>query len=104
MRSPCVIVLWMSRRCGVLLHVCDDVCLCVLMVWRVCVVCVSSSLVCFVCDVMLFSCCFVFGVYVVFVVCCVAVCCVNGLSCVNLVLMFCCRVCVSLWCECVPCV
>ena len=59
------------------------------MLWRVCVVWLSMSLVCFVCAALVVSCLFVFGVYVLFVVCCVAVCCFIGLSCVYTLLLCC---------------
>ena len=62
------------------------------MVWLVFVVCVSISLVWFVCAVLVFSCCFVvFGVYGLSVVCCVAVCCFIGLSRVYVLLLVCVR-------------
>ena len=48
------------------------------MIWLVFVVCLSISLVCFVCAVMFLFCRGVFGVNVLFVVWCVAVCCFIG--------------------------
>ena len=54
------------------------------MLWLACV-CLSMSLVRFVCCSDRFLSCFVFGVYAVFVVCCVAVCCFIGLVCLVVV-------------------
>ena len=72
------------------------------------VVCLSSSLVCFVCAVLLCSFFFVFGVYVLCVVWCVDVCYFVGLSCVYASLLSCGFVCYGLnafpVCDCSLCV
>ena len=89
-----MIVLCMFRL-GVVCSVCVMllVCVCVYgMAWSCCLFIDFIGVFCVRCSVMLS--CVVFGVYGLFVVCCVAVCCFIGLSrvCV-LLLLFCFRVC-----------
>ena len=84
----CTIVFCMPLIGGVPFFLCD-------------VVCLSVSLVCFECAALLLCCrLFVFGVYVLFVVCCVAVCCFVGLSCVyGLIVAVLVSFCLLLWFE-----
>ena len=91
-----------SLRCS-LLFLCDVGCLLMCLWYDLCLLFIDFiGLFCVCCYVMFLS--VVFGVYVLFVVCGVAVCCFIGLSCVYaLLLLFCFRFCFLLRFERFPC-
>ena len=93
MLSLCAIELWMSRICVVLSFLCDVLYVLMCLWYGLCVLFVYRFHRLVLCALFCkhLACCLLFGVYLLFVVCCVVVCCFIGLSCVYVLLLPCFR-------------